>query len=101
MHETPAHSTPFPYTTLFRSQKFLAKFVGDWDVVKTFYPRSGGAPSRQREECRQTMIHDGRFLQSDFTFRRGEVQTTGKGRAEEHTSELQSLRHLVCRLMLE
>src|SRR5262245_64975258 len=25
----------------------------------------------------------------------------GKGRSEEHTSELQSLRHLVCRLLLE
>src|ERR1035441_10902234 len=27
--------------------------------------------------------------------------TDGKGRSEEHTSELQSLRHLVCRLLLE
>src|ERR1035441_10934900 len=26
---------------------------------------------------------------------------TGPGRSEEHTSELQSLRHLVCRLLLE
>src|SRR5205814_7466165 len=26
---------------------------------------------------------------------------TGAGRSEEHTSELQSLRHLVCRLLLE
>src|SRR5437899_4246103 len=26
---------------------------------------------------------------------------TGRGRSEEHTSELQSLRHLVCRLLLE
>src|SRR5262245_2466723 len=42
-------------------QKFLERFVGDWDVVKTFYPRSG-EPVRTKGECRQTMIHDGRFL---------------------------------------
>src|ERR1035438_10328790 len=29
------------------------------------------------------------------------VQTLGDGRSAEHTSELQSLRHLVCRLLLE
>jgi hypothetical protein len=60
-------------------QKFLQKFVGDWDVVKTFYPRAGGTPFRQKGHCRQTMIHDGRFLQSDFTFQRGDRTSTGKG----------------------
>lgn len=59
-------------------QKFLQKFVGDWDVVKTFHPRSG-APIRAKGECRQAMIHGGRFLQSDFTFGEGEGKTTGKG----------------------
>jgi hypothetical protein len=59
-------------------QKFLAKFVGDWDVVKTFYPQTG-APSRQEGECRQTMVQDGRFLQSDFHFKQGEAKTTGTG----------------------
>ncbi len=29
-------------------QKYLEAFVGEWDVVKTFYPRSGGEPSRRR-----------------------------------------------------
>src|SRR5437899_7947685 len=29
------------------------------------------------------------------------VHPAGEGRSEEHTSELQSLRHLVCRLLLE
>jgi hypothetical protein len=60
-------------------QKFLEKFVGDWKVAKTFYPRSGGTPFQQTGECRQTMIHEGRFLQSDFTFERGKTTTTGKG----------------------
>lgn len=59
-------------------QKFLQKFVGDWDVVKTFYPRNGD-PVRIAGQCRQTMIHDGRFLQSDFVFGEGENRTTGLG----------------------
>jgi hypothetical protein len=59
-------------------QKFLQKFVGDWDVAKTFHPRSGD-PVRQKGECRQTMIHGGRFLQSEFTFTRGDEKTTGTG----------------------
>src|SRR5437899_5756929 len=33
--------------------------------------------------------------------RRGKSATIRKPRSEEHTSELQSLRHLVCRLLLE
>src|SRR5262245_62928481 len=33
--------------------------------------------------------------------RRKRRTTSGSGRSEEHTSELQSLRHLVCRLLLE
>ena len=60
-------------------QKYLEAFVGDWDVVKTFYPRSGGEPSRTPGTCRQTMIHDGRFLQSEFIFDQGGRKTTGLG----------------------
>jgi Protein of unknown function (DUF1579) len=59
-------------------QKYLEKFVGDWEVEKTFYPRSG-EPSRQKGECRQSMMHDGRFLKSEFTFEQGERKTTGTG----------------------
>jgi hypothetical protein len=59
-------------------QKFLEKFVGDWDVVKTFYPRSGN-PVRTPGECRQTMIHEGRFLQSDFVFHAAGGKSTGQG----------------------
>src|SRR5262245_51655184 len=56
-------------------QKFLQKFVGDWNVQKAFYPRGGGEPSRATGECKQTMIHDGRFLQSDFVFGSGSART--------------------------
>jgi hypothetical protein len=59
-------------------QKFLEKFVGEWDVAKTFYPRSG-EPVRQSGTCRQTMIHDGRFLRSEFTFGDQSAKTTGTG----------------------
>ncbi|MGH9419922.1 MAG: hypothetical protein ACRD3J_08115, partial [Thermoanaerobaculia bacterium] len=48
-------------------QVLLAKFAGDWDMVKTFFPATG-EPVRTLGECRQRMIQDGRFLQSDFTF---------------------------------
>ena len=59
-------------------QKLLEKFAGDWSVTKTFYPRSG-EPSRAEGRCHQFMIHDGRFLQSDFVFLQGGKQTTGLG----------------------
>src|SRR5262245_64529882 len=40
-------------------------------------------------------------LAGDLCGRRTEVRTYRRLRSEEHTSELQSLRHLVCRLLLE
>jgi Protein of unknown function (DUF1579) len=59
-------------------QRFLEKFAGDWSVTKTFYPRAG-EPIRTDGRCRQAMIHEGRFLQSDFVFRQGGKATTGLG----------------------
>jgi hypothetical protein len=59
-------------------QKFLEKFVGDWEVAKAFYPRTG-EPVRVKGECRQTMIHEGRFLQSDFVFGQEKGKSTGMG----------------------
>jgi hypothetical protein len=59
-------------------QKFLEKFVGDWDVAKTFYSRTG-QPNKSQGECRQTLTQGGRFLQSEFTFGQGDAKTTGLG----------------------
>ena len=59
-------------------QKYLETFVGDWDVIKTFHPRAGD-PVKTKGECRQTMIHDGRFLQSEFVFDQDGKKTTGMG----------------------
>ncbi len=59
-------------------QKYLESFVGEWDVIKVFHPRSG-EPARATGTCRQTMIHDGRFLQSEFVFEQGGRKSTGLG----------------------
>ena len=59
-------------------QKYLEKMVGDWNVSKVFHPRQG-APIRLQGECRQRMVQDGRFLQSDFLFGEGARKSTGQG----------------------
>src|SRR5438045_9119004 len=58
-------------------------------------------------------LHDALPIYTDFSYGRALSQTVGTAvmrladadvlpyRSEEHTSELQSLRHLVCRLLLE
>jgi Protein of unknown function (DUF1579) len=54
-------------------QKLLAQFAGDWDVVKSFFPMNG-EPIETKATCKQYMIQDGKFLESDFTF----VNSDGK-----------------------
>lgn len=61
-------------------QKFLTKFAGEWEVVKTFYPRAEGAePVKSAGSCKQEMTHGGRFLKSEFTFDGPAGKTTGTG----------------------
>src|SRR5687767_15490071 len=83
MIRRPPRSTLFPYTTLFRSLDY-------------------GSP----------LVPEKRSLRSEpADFQRGEVELDGRNlyydewdydwRSEEHTSELQSLAYLVCRLLLE
>jgi hypothetical protein len=67
-----------PRSSAGAGQKFLEKFTGDWSVTKTFYPRAG-EPVRTEGRCHQAMIHERRFLQSDFVFQQGEKKTTGLG----------------------
>jgi hypothetical protein len=59
-------------------QKFLARFVGDWDVDKSFF-RSNGSAVKTKGVCRQTMVQEGRFLQSKFTFDNPGGKSTGTG----------------------
>src|SRR5258705_3054901 len=72
MIRRPPRSTLFPYTTLFRSHS-IDQIVG----------RIGNHRVRQ--------AYSAENLDS----------VSEIARSEEHTSELQSLRHLVCRLLLE
>jgi Protein of unknown function (DUF1579) len=67
-----------PRTLPGEGQKFLERFAGEWDLEKTTYPRAG-APVRAEGRCRQTMIHGGRFLQSEFVFGRGSEEFGGTG----------------------
>src|SRR5258708_10144519 len=82
MIRRPPRSTLFPYTTLFRSSTDEMVVHGCGDV--------------QRDQCEK---HErGQAVQGEDRVRRS---TVGGARSEEHTSELQSPDHLVCRLLLE
>lgn len=73
-----AHSGYEPNSAPGAGQKYLARMVGNWAVRKVFYP-SLGEPVRTSGECRQTMIQDGKFLQSQFVFNPESDQSTGLG----------------------
>jgi hypothetical protein len=60
-------------------QKLLAQFAGGWDVVKTFFP-ANGKPNVTKGTCKQYMVQDGKFLESDFTFDNPDgTKSTGAG----------------------
>src|SRR2546425_3710648 len=80
MIRPPPRSTLFPYTTLFRS------------------PERSPAPRPSHLLRRQRRRPDGRRVARGRLVRR--PHWAGQ-RSEEHTSELQSLAYLVCRLLLE
>src|SRR2546429_6394929 len=81
MIRRPPRSTLFPYTTLFRSAR------------------------RQRHRVREINIGDATVLLQLAQDTQVEAVQLGEAaharRSEEHTSELQSRLHLVCRLLLE
>lgn len=75
-----AQSSYEPRATPGAGQALLAQFAGDWDVVKTFYSPKGGAPVQTKGECVQKMVHEGHFLESQFTFfEPGGRKSTGTG----------------------
>src|SRR5690349_23873000 len=90
MHCRPLTSTLFPYTTLFRSVHLVD---GDDDVLDAQERDYEAVPASLRQHPLAGVDqHD------------GQVDGRGTGghiRSEEHTSELQSRRDLVCRLLLE
>jgi Protein of unknown function (DUF1579) len=78
MAQVDPQSTFEPRSEPGAGQEFLQKFVGDWDVKKKFFPRAG-SPSETTGSCKQSMIHSGRFLKSEFVFGQGGDETTGLG----------------------
>src|SRR5436853_1465149 len=85
MLRRPPRSTLFPYTTLFRSAQEL-------DHLR--------AVDRGEDAAEHRNPHGPTGLARGVVDR-GADPGLGQWRSEEHTSELQSLRHLVCRLLLE
>src|SRR5688572_32658190 len=90
MIRRPPRSTLFPYTTLFRSVRSSPEAVG-LDV-------DGDHGKKQQEEDGSAQATFAEALCSPV-FRVVALATSI--RSEEHTSELQSQSHLVCRLLLD
>src|SRR2546422_8188952 len=86
MIRRPPRSTLFPYTTLFRS---LQRPLSDDEALQVL----------QRERKRR--IEAAEAFRSGGREEQAAAEEQELARSEEHTSELQSRLHLVCRLLLE
>src|SRR5688500_19155723 len=88
LHRCPPPRSPhFPYTTLFRSELF----------------RIAGMARQIRHEKGTVLLQEGTVPDTDAKRgrRRSVAASSAAGRAEEHTSELQSPCNIVCRRLLE
>src|SRR5205814_10324222 len=98
----PPPPTLFPYTTLFRSQPAKMEMVATdgHRMALINFPQGNG----QKKGTDLTILIPRKALEEILRLEGGEDGTVHFGvsenRSEEHTSELQSLRHLVCRLLL-
>src|SRR5256884_1351139 len=97
MIRRPPRSTLFPYTTLFRSP------AADRDRLAAAGDRRGGAQDRAaRDRAGGARQGEGQGVEGAARARRGRAGRAARAvRSEEHTSELQSRLHLVCRLLPE
>src|SRR5690348_17433785 len=86
MIRRPPRSTLFPYTTLFRSE-------GSPEEALARLADMAGFAAALTDGSATYLVHDHDGLLAEAARR--------EGRSEEHTSELQSPVHLVCRLLLE
>src|SRR2546422_6727958 len=85
MIRRPPRSTLFPYTTLFRSE------ISQATIVLGCAESGAGSPgTRTKGKVTSSPLEVTRFRLARL-----------RRRSEEHTSELQSRLHLVCRLLLE
>src|SRR5258705_1914200 len=88
MIRRPPRSTLFPYTTLFRSTRISASTECRLTQETMYQP-----PHPQPKQSYSALLL-ALLAQPHLT-------SQSPSRSEEHTSELQSLRHLVCRLLLD
>src|SRR5690625_5585593 len=88
MPHPPLSPTLFPYTTLFRSQALDDRLRGHQ------HGSGGGVPELGADVAGPRPVAEPRLPGCGVPRHRGR-------RSEEHTSELQSRGHLVCRLLLE
>src|SRR5207253_7957877 len=93
----PPRSTLFPYTTLFRSR--VESMVASRCEPERF--ALGGRRSSRRTFCGNCNAGDGTRPGIGARDEVTEEVCCRRDRSEEHTSELQSRGHLVCRLLLE
>src|SRR2546422_6163848 len=90
MIRRPPRSTLFPYTTLFRSQALLSGEGFEAMGPVQLPDRSKVEEVDPRPDLRERTPRGDRGVDQPL-----------QPRSEEHTSELQSRLHLVCRLLLE
>src|SRR2546429_4238516 len=102
MIRRPPRSTLFPYTTLFRSKnrqplgrEQFAPFRWRNEILRLTWP------VRAKRELEVTALSPGQKVVNPEPGSENQPlgQAFPRGRSEEHTSELQSRLHLVCRLL--
>src|SRR5258705_2074093 len=97
MIRRPPRSTLFPYTTLFRSL-LAGTGLRERGRARGFLPRAAGVGGAEHGRPEVARAHR---AQQRLAVARVEHQMIDDvaERSAEHTSELQSLRHIVCRLL--
>src|SRR5438309_9265873 len=99
MERPASSSTPFPYTTRFRSASRLAALLPEEERGRFSVAAIADALAFREEE--QDCVEVVEQALTDMDEGRGLISLEEARRSEEHTSELQSQFHLVCRLLLE
>src|SRR3989449_6763687 len=98
MIRRPPRSTLFPYTTLFRSTSMAIRFRKS---IVVGFMRISPSEMVGNSRGKPPALHTPRLTASATCLRCALQLVSSDHRSEEHTSELQSRLHLVCRLLLE
>src|SRR5258708_23301256 len=92
MIRRPPRSTLFPYTTLFRSSQAILSMQLPFAIIPLIHFTN--------ERARMGSFANSRWVRV-LAWTTAGIVVVHASRSEEHTSELQSPDHLVCRLLLE